>query len=352
MRARLITIVLLASAIAMGAPDHVGAQTPLPLTWSDLGSSEPGVTGRPAIDEAIRGRQWAVAEQLLARAIEKTPGEIAKTPDGIARTPGDAGLLKTFAMICLIDRKPLNAAVAIKKAEARGSIDDDMRFALAIAYISMQHGDWARPELERLASSNPSQATYQYWLGRLDYDDGEYASAIGRFEAVVRRDPRFVRAYDNLGLCYEAQNQPEQAIANYREAVRLNRLAAQGNRSAWPPLNFGVLLRHRGELVEAESLLKESISYQPGLAQAYYELGMLLEQRQRPGEAITELAGAVKADPTYPEPHYALSRIYRRAGRVDQADEAMATFRRLRTARDAREARDARDRRGQPNETP
>ncbi len=326
MRARLITIVLLASAIAMGAPDHVGAQTPLPLTWSDIGSSEPGATGRSAIDEAIRGRQWAVAEQLLAAAIEQTPG--------------DTGLLATFATICLADRKPLNAAVAIKKAEALGSISDDLRFTLAIAYISLQHGDWARPELERLASSNSSnpsnrsQATYQYWLGRLDYDDGEYASAIGRFEEVVRREPRFVRAYDNLGLCYEAQNQPEKAIANYREAVRLNRLAAQGNRSAWPPLNFGVLLRHRGELVEAEGLLKESISYQPGLAQAYYELGMLLEQRQRPSEAITELAGAVKADPTYPEPHYALSRIYRRAGRVDQADEAMATFRRLRAARD------------------
>jgi tetratricopeptide (TPR) repeat protein len=335
MRARLITIVLLASAIAMGAPDHVCAQTPLPLTWSDIGSSEPGTTGRAAIDEAIRGRQWAVAEQLLAKAIEQTPG--------------DTGLLATFATICLVDRKPLNAAVAIKKAEALGSISDDMRFALAIAYISLQHGDWARPELERLASSNSSnpsnrsQATYQYWLGRLDYDDGEYASAIGRFEDVVRREPRFVRAYDNLGLCYEAQNQPEKAIANYREAVRLNRLAAQGNRSAWPPLNFGVLLRHRGELVEAEGLLKESISYQPGLAQAYYELGMLLEQRQRTSEAITELAGAVKADPTYPEPHYALSRIYRREGRVDQADEAMATFRRLRTARDRRE---------QPNETP
>jgi tetratricopeptide (TPR) repeat protein len=171
---------------------------------------------------------------------------------------------------------------------------------------------------------------------------------------VTARDPQFVRAFDNLGLCYEAQNQPEKAIARYREAVRLNRAADV--KSPWPPLNLGSLLRRRGELVEAESLLKEAIQYQrdprangakgaigaqmmgpsgaPGrdLAHAQYELGALLEQRGRWNEAIGELANAVKADPTYPEPHYVLARIYRRANRPDQADESLATFRRLRAA--------------------
>jgi len=317
MRARL-TISLVLIVIVMAAPGRSGAQPP--LAWD---ASVPELTtGRTDIDDAIRTRAWDRAERLLAAEIERAPNRVE--------------LLKTFATICLIDRKPLNAAVAIKKAEALGPIDEETRFALAMAYISLDRGDWARPELDRLAASQPSNVSYQYWLGRLDYDAGQYASAIRRLEEVVRRDPQFVRAYDNLGLCYEAQNQPEQAIARYREAVRLNRAAA--NKSPWPPLNLGTLLRHRGELPEAEGLLKESISYQSGLARAYYELGMLLEQKQRVGEAITELASAVKADPTYPEPHYALARIYRRAGRSEQADEALATFRRLRAAREAREA--------------
>ena len=32
-----------------------------------------------------------------------------------------------------------------------------------------------------------------------------------------------MKAFDNLGLCYEALNQPEQAIAAYRKAIALNR---------------------------------------------------------------------------------------------------------------------------------
>jgi tetratricopeptide (TPR) repeat protein len=345
MRAPLVTMVLLVSAIVMDAPGHSGAQQPLlpspttTLTLGDVGAPSAVSTGRAAIDDAIRARDWGRAERLLAAEIEHPSSNIDRTTSAT----NSAELLKTFARICLIDHRPLNAAVAIKKAEALGAIDDETRFALALAYVSLQRADWARPELERLVTSQPSNVTFQYWLGRLDYDAGQYASAIKRFEDVVRRDPQFVRAHDNLGLCYEAQNQQDKALVHYREAVRLNRLAAPPNRSPWPPLNLGVLLRHRGarqELEEGEGLLKEAISYQPqGLAQAYYELGMLLDQRERVSEAITALANAVKADPTYPEPHYALSRIYRRAGRVEQADEAMATFRRLRAARDARDAR-------------
>ena len=65
---------------------------------------------------------------------------------------------------------------------------------------------------------------YSYWLARLDYDAGQYASAIRRLQDVVAQAPAFARAHDNLGLCYEALNQPDEAIPHYREAVRLNRL--------------------------------------------------------------------------------------------------------------------------------
>jgi tetratricopeptide (TPR) repeat protein len=362
-RRALLALLMLASGIVASGTLHAQAQSQAPPTWVDDAAATlppPGtelVTRRADVDAAIKARQWDRAEKLLADEIERvTPaaagagaGRAAEAASGGARA---ADLLKTLATIFLIDRKPLNAAVAIKKAEALGPIDEPTRFSLALAYISLQRGDWARPELEKLAATQPANNSYQYWLARLDYDAGQYAAAIRRLEEVVTRDPQFVRAFDNLGLCYEAQNQPEKAIARYREAVRLNRAAA--TKSPWPPLNLGTLLRRRGELVEAESLLKEAISYQRGasgtgsasgigignaseradrdLARAKYELGVLLEQRQRWNEAIGELAGAVQADPTYPEPHYVLARIYRRGNRPDQADESLATFKRLRAA--------------------
>ncbi len=198
------------------------------------------------LDKALRAGNWERAEQLLVKKIEAAPQS--------------AELLKLLARVFLADRRPLNAAIAIKKAEAIAPLDSQTRYQLAIAYLSMNHGDWARPELERLAQADPTNPLYQYWLGRVDYDAGHYASAAKRFEAIVEADDTFMKAFDNLGLCYEALNQPEQAIGRVSQGHR-----AEPNvktiRRYWPPLNLGTLLRTRGELREAEALLREAMKY-------------------------------------------------------------------------------------------
>jgi tetratricopeptide (TPR) repeat protein len=299
-----------------GAPPSVSARQPPP---DSIGSSTPTVA-LPAslqgtdIDRALSDRNWARAEELLVAEIDRRPS----SPD----------LLTLLGRVFLIDGKPLNAAIAIKKAEALGPIDEATRFTLVLAYVAMKRGDWARPELERLVRANASNPLYQYWLGRLDYDAGQYASAIARLEQVIARDPGFIRAYDNLGLCYEALNQPEQALAHYRRAIELNRNAAQ--KSAWPALNLATLLRQRGELGEAEALLREALEYDASSAKARYQLGAVLEQQGEPEQAIAELIRAATGDATYAEPHYALARIYRQQGRHSEADAALATFQRLR----------------------
>jgi tetratricopeptide (TPR) repeat protein len=301
-----------------GAPESVSARQ---SSAESIGSSLPSLA-LPAslagtdIDRALKDRAWSRAEDLLVAEIDRQPN----SPD----------LLKLLGRVFLIARKPLNAAIAIKKAEALGPIDETTRFTLVLAYVGMRRGDWARPELERLVQADSSNPLYHYWLGRLDYDGGQYALAIARFRQVIARDPGFIRAYDNLGLCYEALNQPQDAIEQYRRAIELNRNASQ--KSAWPALNLATLLRQRGELGEAEALLREALQYDASLAKARYQLGAVLEQQGRFEQATSELVRAATNDSTYAEPHYALARIYRHQGRDVEADEALATFRRLRDA--------------------
>ena len=166
----------------------------------------------------------------------------------------------------------------------------------------------------------------------MDYDASQYAVAIRRLQDVIARAPAFTRAHDNLGLCYEALNQADEAIPHYREAVRLNRIDAAP--TGWPALNLGILLRTRGKLEEAETLFREALTYDRHFAPGYYQLGALLEERGDMKEAVKTLRQATSSDATYPEPHYALSRIYRRQGQVAEADEALSTFKRLRTQRE------------------
>ena len=95
-----------------------------------------------------------------------------------------------LAGVFMNNRKPLNAAIAIKKAETFGPLDAATRFQLALAYIAMRRGDWARPELERLAAAEPLNTGYAYWLARLDYDGGRYDAAIARLRSVVAAGAR------------------------------------------------------------------------------------------------------------------------------------------------------------------
>lgn len=318
-----VPMMLLGMASAYGAIDASQA-SPSPAMSTleqEISAGPPSRTMAPArseIDRALVARDYARAERLLA--------------DAIARQPTARQLLMQVASVFMMDRKPLNAAIALKKAEALGPLDNHGRLQLALAYVAMRRGDWARPELERLALAEPDSVIYPYWLARLDYDAGQYAPAIRRLQDVVAHAPTFARAHDNLGLCYEALNQSDEAILHYREAVRLNRLDDQ-TRSAWPSLNLGILLRTRGDVEEAETLFRESLTYDHHFAPGYYQLGALLEQRGRLDEAVKALRQAVSNDAAYPEPYYALSRIYRRQGRTAEANSAMTTFERLHDAR-------------------
>jgi tetratricopeptide (TPR) repeat protein len=306
--------------VAMAHPSRAQAPPPRPDLEALAGLAHMPAAVRTTgegseLDRALAARDWPRAEQLLAAAIE--------------RTPRSAALLKRIADVFLADRRPLNAAIALKKAEALAPLDPASRYRLVLAYVAMGRRDWARPELDRLTAAAPDTAIFRYWIGRLDYDEGQYASAIGHLRAAALLDPSFPRTFDNLGLCYEALNDPAEAATAYREAVRLNRLAA--DRSPWPPLNLATLLARQGALAEAEGLLREAITYDARASRALYQLGVVLEQSERMEDAIDQLRAAADADPSYPDPQYALARVYRRLGRLAEADHALAAFSARRT---------------------
>ena len=268
---------------------------------------------RKSIDEAIKQRDFLSAENQLVKLIEQD----SNSPQ----------VLALLGRVFFMDGKYLNAAVAFKKAERITPLKEDDQFTVAMAFVVLKRSDWARQELEKLTLANPKNPRYPYWLARLDYDEAKYADAVKKLEKALELDSDFMKAYDNLGLCYEALGEFEQAGKSYEKANQLNR--SQGSKSAWPPLNFGTLLLSRGGVSEAETYLREAVSYDPKLPQARFQLGTLLEKQKKYSEAIQELNEATTLDPSYPEPHYALARIYRTTGNLKSAETAAKSFQAL-----------------------
>lgn len=271
---------------------------------------------RAEVEAALQKRNFKQAETILVNEINKNP-----------TSPDTAKILVFAAGVFFLDNDFLNAAIAYKKAEKIAPLDERSRFTLAMAYIRLQKQAWAAPELERLTKEQPNNALYWYWLGRVDYDAQKYDQAVIKFSKAVALDAMMMRAYDNLGLCYDHLSNTEAAIKNFRRAIELNR--AQAKPSAWPLVNLAGILIGKNELDEAQTLLIEAIRFDPKLPQAYYNLGQISEKQGKPIEAIESLNQAIALDPNYAEPHYTLSRIYQKQGDKEKAQQALAKFQEL-----------------------
>jgi tetratricopeptide (TPR) repeat protein len=294
--------------------DH--ASTTGPVDLSDL---ELDPARRLELEDAVKQRQYKRAEKLLVEEAEREP-----------QSARSAKLLVAAGGIFFLDGEYLNSAIAWKKAEAIAPLDERTRFTLAMAYIKLNHRDWARKELEKLGAAQPHTALYLYWLARLDYDGQNYTSAINRLRQVVELDPKMTRAYDLLGLCYDYLGNLDQAMKAYERAVELNRSASKP--SPWPHLDFAVSLIEANRLAEADRNLRQALTYDSRLPQAHYQLGRVLEMQNQHQSALQALKRAVELDSAYPEPHYLMGRIYQRIGEHALAQAEVQKFQELRSS--------------------
>ena len=338
MRTRTIARLLLASFAVAGpagaaaqetkppaaapAPDPASAQPSdtrqLGVVDGDLSAA--GMTGDRAasIQLAIRAGAYDEAERLLLQEAQAQPKSLE--------------VLRLLAGVSLAQNHPLNAAIALKKAEAIAPLDERSRFRLVMAYVALGHRDWARPELAKLLAAAPRNAVYAYWTARLLFDEGQFATAAEGFLHAIELDPAFMKAHDHLGLCYDALGRFEEAQRSFEEAIRLDREQKTG--SPWPSLNLGLMLSRLDRLDAAEARFREAVATAPRFALGHYHLGVTLEKSDRVKDAVSELEEAGRLDPASAEAQYALARVYRRVGQPEKADAALRRFEVLKAKQD------------------
>jgi tetratricopeptide (TPR) repeat protein len=291
----------------------------------DLSSLQLSAVRQVELEDAFRRQDYKRAESILVDEAEKDPKSI--------RT---ARLLVMAGGVFFLDGEFQNSVIAWKKAEAIAPLDDPTRFTLAMAYIKLNHRNWARPELGKLATAHPQDPLYLYWLARLDFDAQNYSAAIIRLRSVLELDPKMMRAYDTLGLCYDYLGQYHEATKSYDHAAELNRL--QSKPSPWPLVDRAISLISLGRLVEAENDLREALTYDSRLPQAQYQLGRVLEMQGSYEAAVQSLNQAIALNPSFAEPHYLLGRIYHRLGEEQLSKKEIAQFQDLKRASEARPA--------------
>jgi tetratricopeptide (TPR) repeat protein len=266
---------------------------------------------------ALAKKNFAQVEEMLAQAQASTEATRAE-------------LLSLQGAVEFMDGKMGPAAAAFCEAAKLGPLTESDNFTLAMAWVKLGYDTRARALLVGLANKHPQRAIYMYWLGRLDYHQRRYEEAVEKLEKAAELDAQSARVWDSLGLAFDMQGRLEQALGAFEKATSLNR--EQTHPSPWPPHDLGFLLLRMDKSKDAEAALRESLRYNPALAQAHYHLGRVLEKEGRETEAIDEYATAVSGDKEASDACYSLGMLYRKLHKDVEANAMFAEFKRRKQA--------------------
>jgi predicted TPR repeat methyltransferase len=151
--------------------------------------------------------------------------------------------------------------------------------ALGTVFLDQSRPDKARKVFERAANLRPPYLSASYNLGRLRQMEKDYRGAISIYRAIVKQQPRFGLAWNNLGLAYREIGQPDDAISCFRRAVAFVPDMAE----AWN--NLGVMQDEFQMVENASQSYKKAIEIQPDYASAHFNLGVSLQKLKRFREA-------------------------------------------------------------------
>ena len=225
------------------------------------------------------------------------------------------------------------------------------RFPLAVALFELHRSDEARRELELVRREVGEHPNVFYYLGRLDLDDHNYASAIHNLTLAAANPPFPDTAYF-LGYAYFKQGDLPIAEKWLKQASQLT------PRDARVPYQLGLVYRKLGREQEATQALAQSEElrrrdsdesrlrmecrqkldqgrreealavceqlYDPDNADKLTELGTIYGQHGDPEAALKPLRRAAELAPHSPQMQYNLALTYYQLNQFEQARAPLA----------------------------
>ena len=123
---------------------------------------------------------------------------------------------------------------------------------------------------------------------------GALPAAIEQFRAALHLDPSYAEAWYHLGLAYGQARNTDEAMAAFEEALRIHSDYLEAR------YMLADCCRKRGDFTGELSLLADVVKRAPAFAEAHYNYGLALKNREKVQQAAEELRTAVKLNPGNP----------------------------------------------------
>jgi tetratricopeptide (TPR) repeat protein len=265
------------------------------------------------VHNLIATNQFDAAEKLVvARLVEH---------------PQDADLITDLAEIRLSQGRAAEALRLASDAERVGGATALRAQISGLAESASGHLTPAETQFRQAIQLDPKFVPAHYFLARLLYTRNRFDEAIQESKKTIALSPDFVRAYENLGLCYEGKDDPKQAEPWYREAIERN--SQSPNKTEWPMLDYATLLVREDRIQEARPYLEQAISVNPRNAQSHFQMGILLEKAGDPKGSLEQLRNALQLDPKLPGALYRAARVCKKLGREQESEQYFDEYKKV-----------------------
>ena len=141
--------------------------------------------------------------------------------------------------------------------------------------------------------------------------------AIAAYREAVRINPELAEAWNNLGVAYDNLGRPDDAIAAYRKALRINSEYAD----AW--YNLGLAYYNLDRYDDAISAYREALRINSEDADVWYNLGIAYYNLARTNDAIATWREALRINPEHADAWNNLGAAYNNLNRYDDAIVAL-----------------------------
>jgi tetratricopeptide (TPR) repeat protein len=142
---------------------------------------------------------------------------------------------------------------------------------------------------------------------------GKNEEAVAHYKEALRIKPYFADTHSNLGNALVRQGKYQEAIDHFTKALRLRPDFAKAHNG------LGVALARQGKYEQAMTHYEEALRIKSDYAEARNNLGITLAQQGKIQEAIIQYLQALQIKPAYADAHYNLGNLLARQGKFQEA---------------------------------
>jgi tetratricopeptide (TPR) repeat protein len=258
----------------------------------------------------------AAAHQLLGYAL-LAQGYAAEAIPHLERVQEQTAL-----GIAQIETGQLPQAVSnLQAALVKHPNDPDLLY-----YLGRASGLLSKQSIDTLLAAYPDSARAHQALAENYFVLRQMPQAEKEFREALRLRPDIPKLHLELGEVYAGSSQWAKAEEEFRAETKLQ----PGNAEA--SYRLGAALLQQGKAREARTELQRADRLQPDMPETLYSLGKAasLEGDAASAEkAWTKLLAIEKATPLAAQTHFALAGVYRRQGKMAEAEREMQEFQKL-----------------------